>query len=204
MIESEVIARDDLVTYSRKLKQTYGDDVPVFLVGHSLGGALSILLSTTAPETVQGVSLLAPYLGFYDPQAMAKILPVAKAVNWVMPKYKFKLSDKNAVFPHNEHFFNDPLCKSLQITAHNACLNDRLFKILHESYVPKFSHPLLTIECGQDKIVSNKAMREFHEKCGSVDKTLISYENCCHNIQQDNDFWPTMVKDIATWQQTRL
>lgn len=52
MIESEAIARDDLVTYSHRLKQTYGKDVPVYLIGHSLGGALSILLSTSAPETV--------------------------------------------------------------------------------------------------------------------------------------------------------
>jgi hypothetical protein len=38
---------------------------------------------------------------------MEKILPFAKAVNWLMPKYKFKLDPTHAVFSHNEHFFKD-------------------------------------------------------------------------------------------------
>ena len=41
---------------------------------------------------------------------------------------------------------------------------------------------MLTIECGLDKIVSNKVIREFHEKCDSEDKTFIKYDDCTHNI----------------------
>jgi acylglycerol lipase len=132
MIENEATARDDLVTYSHRLKMEYGDDVPVYLVGHSLGGALSILVATSAPDTVKGVTLLAPFLGFHNPEALAKIMPVAKMVNLIYPTYKFKMSTENNVFGHNEHFFKDFRCRSLQISAHNACMNEVLLKKLHE------------------------------------------------------------------------
>jgi alpha-beta hydrolase superfamily lysophospholipase len=147
MIESEAFARDDLVTYSLRLKLMYGDDVPIYMVGHSLGGALSILVATSAPDTVKGVTLLAPFLGFHNPEALSKIMPIAKVVNWIRPTHKFKLNPEGNVFAYNEHFFNDKKCRSLQVSAQNAVLNETLLKKLHEKYIPRFQHPLLTIEC---------------------------------------------------------
>ena len=52
MIESERIATDDLVTYNQRLKEELAPDVPIFLIGHSLGGSLSLLTANATPETI--------------------------------------------------------------------------------------------------------------------------------------------------------
>lgn len=79
-------------------------------------------------------------------------------------------------------FFEDKLFKGEKICAHNVIISDSCLKRMNEEYIPKFSSPLLTIECGMDKQVSNKAIRSFYEKCKSIDKTIINYDEVEHNI----------------------
>jgi alpha-beta hydrolase superfamily lysophospholipase len=199
MLESEQIITDDLVTYSRKIKDSFGADVPVYLVGKSLGGTYAMITSVLTPDTYKGVTMIAPYLELYNPEAIKKYLPMAKLLNVFMPSYKLKLSPVGNVYPFNAHFFKDPLCRSLQITVHNVLLNSKLIKKVQDVYVPKFKHPLLMIECGYDQIVSNKAIRDFYERYENENKVLIEYKEVGHCPNQDNDYWPTMVKDIVEW-----
>ena len=64
VIESEKIALDDLLSFNEKQR---AKGVPIFLVGHSLGGALSIMMASTAPEQFKGVSLIAPFIDYHEP-----------------------------------------------------------------------------------------------------------------------------------------
>jgi lysophospholipase len=54
---------DDAVTYVNKVKEIYGE-LPVFLAGLSMGGAISVNVSARVP--VRGMVLLAPALGLYQ------------------------------------------------------------------------------------------------------------------------------------------
>jgi len=40
------------------------------------------------PELFRGMSLIAPYLGLYDPREFEKMLPILKLVNMFVPTYK--------------------------------------------------------------------------------------------------------------------
>jgi hypothetical protein len=153
---------------------------------------------------VKGVTLIAPYFDLHKPDGVKKHLPLARLINMVYPGYKIKIDKKDIVFPHNQHFFADPLSKSLTITVHNVLQNSLLLERLHSYYIPKFTHPLLLIECGLEKQVSNNAMREFYEQHVNDDKTILKYSDVGHDVHQDNDFWPTMVQDIAEWQISHL
>ncbi len=151
MIESENIALDDLLSFSQRQEK---QGVPIFLVGHSLGGALSIMMAATEPEQFKGVSLIAPLIEYYEPERIQKFIPIARILNKIMPTFKFGIPHPNKP-KHSLHFFNDELCQSEKICAHNVMLSDRILKNLHDVYIPKFKSPLLTIECGFDRIVSN-------------------------------------------------
>ena len=81
-------------------------------------------------------------------------------------------------------------------------MNSQLIETYNKVHASKFEYPLLMIECGQDKIVCNKAIREFFQNCKSTNKTFQSFEDVGHDAHHDNDYWPVMVKDIVAWQNT--
>ena len=151
------------------------------MIGHSLGGALSLIMASAAPEKFKGVSLIAPFFDYNDPEKIRNLIPYAKLANIIAPTYSFKIPIPEK-YKHNSHFFEDKLFKGEKICAHNVIISDSCLKRMNEEYIPKFSSPLLTIECGMDKQVSNKAIRSFYEKCKSIDKTIINYDEVDHNI----------------------
>ena len=109
-------------------------------------------------------------------------MPMARILNMFFPTYKFTLPVNEHIRDHNEHFYADQISKSDKICAHNVMINESCLKRLHEVHVPKFTSPLLTIECGFDKAVSNKAIEKFHSECLSEDKTIIKYDEVSHEI----------------------
>ena len=113
------------------------------------------MIASTAPDHFKGVSLIAPFIDYYEPERIRKFIPVARLLNIIMPTYQFNITIPNKP-KHSRHFFNDKLCMSEKICAHNVMESDRFLKNLHEVYIPKFNSPLLTIECEYDKIVSNQ------------------------------------------------
>ena len=52
------------MTFSQKVMDKYGGpDVPLFTIGHSLGGALQLFLAAEAPEMFKGMTLITPFVG---------------------------------------------------------------------------------------------------------------------------------------------
>lgn len=63
LIESKEIARDDILNYTQKVNEKFGaPDLPHFSIGHSLGGAISLVIMAEAPENFKGCVLLTPFV----------------------------------------------------------------------------------------------------------------------------------------------
>mmetsp|Transcript_448 Transcript_448/g.470 ORF Transcript_448/g.470 Transcript_448/m.470 type:complete len:123 (+) Transcript_448:162-530(+) len=54
---------DDSLKYIEKGLELYDRNLPVFVLGESLGGCISLQLSLRCPETFRGLILLAPAVG---------------------------------------------------------------------------------------------------------------------------------------------
>jgi pimeloyl-ACP methyl ester carboxylesterase len=67
--EAERYSRDEGVA---DLERVVADDAPVHLVGHSLGGQLSLVLALRRPAAVRTLTLIASGPGFRDPAARAR------------------------------------------------------------------------------------------------------------------------------------
>jgi pimeloyl-ACP methyl ester carboxylesterase len=83
-------------------------DGPVFLVGHSLGGILSMMVAAKAPQLVRGVVLLdAPMLGGWKAQLLkvGKRIPGAEALSpaSVSRKRRNTWANEAAVLEHFQH-----------------------------------------------------------------------------------------------------
>jgi len=62
--------------------------VPTFLMGHSLGGLISLeLAGSKYADHYKGMALLAPLIELADPTDMEKLAPFSKFLNLFMPTY---------------------------------------------------------------------------------------------------------------------
>jgi len=86
----------------------FTSDGPVFLIGHSLGGILSMMVAAKHPELVRGVVLLdSPMLGGWKAKLLktVKRIPGAEALSpaAVSRKRRNSWADENAAFEHFAH-----------------------------------------------------------------------------------------------------
>ena len=62
----------------------------------------------------------------------------------------------------------------------------------------KIKAPTLMIAAGKDRVVSYPKILEFFENM-ETDKQLLKYDEVDHNLFQDGEYLPLIVKDIVDW-----
>jgi alpha-beta hydrolase superfamily lysophospholipase len=130
------------------VRDTYGgQNVPVFLVGHSMGGTISLVMSALHREKFAGMTLLCPYLSLKDQYIVDAVMPVMRAANKVMPTRSFeppKFLVKAFVLPHYRHFYDDPVYESSD-KPHNFVVGATEMQKVRDVFLPKVDTPFLTI-----------------------------------------------------------
>jgi len=96
------------------------EDVPTFILGHSLGGLISLELAASEyKDHYKGMTLLAPLIGLEDPVKIQKLLPFSKLLNFFMPTYQLVLPRKSPP-AWSTNFSSDPLEQGGKICPHNV------------------------------------------------------------------------------------
>ena len=139
LVESQQIIRDDILTYTSQINEKFGGkDVPHFSIGNSLGGTIQLMISSEAPETFKGMTLIVPFtgLGQKAKETFGKLRTFAKVANIFAPTYQIKL-DKPKDQPWLDNFRNDPISESYKVCAHNLLETDRISQIMFTEIIPK-------------------------------------------------------------------
>ncbi|KDN53253.1 glycosyltransferase family 8 protein [Tilletiaria anomala UBC 951] len=184
----------------KRLDQEYGPrSVPLFLVGHSMGGGLA-LATFTRPKSeaffpsavlqdVKGVVALAPWLLLVDnppsivPTAagyLISIYPGAKKQAPLNPEYVSK--DPEVVAEYRKNPFTNP---NVYLKAIHGPLASGL-NILNKEYV-NFPNdkPLLIVHGTADKVCDIKGSRDFIQRVQADDKQLIEMEGLYHELHNE-------------------
>ena len=171
----------------------------IFLLGHSMGGALSLLYASRFGSDIRGVitSGAAVYPLPYPP------LLIRKIISWIsicLPAFKtVKLdAEKISTIPSVvESYRGDPLNYNGRIMAATASGLFRIRKML-EKKGPNISEPLLLLHGTDDRLASPFGSRKIFNICISSDKKIVLYEGARHEIL--NDFRKDEVLDeIKSW-----
>ncbi|TKY69349.1 Caffeoylshikimate esterase [Spatholobus suberectus] len=181
-------------------------DLPRFILGQSMGGAVSLKVHLKEPNNWDGMILVAPMCKIADDvlpsDAVMKVLTV---VSKVMPKAK--------LFPNQdlaELAFREPSKRKLAV-YNVICYDDnpRLktgMELLRttkeiESQVHKVSAPLLILHGAEDKVTDPMVSQFLYEKASSKDKTLKLYEGGYHCILEGepDDRIFAVHDDIVSW-----
>ena len=190
--------REDVET----IYKTVPKDLPLFILGHSMGGliTLNFLLHQVRTE-IKGVVLSGAALAVGD-----DITPVTqfvlKLVGNFLPQLKtLKLDPKSISRDEKivEEYQTDPL---IYHEGAKAGTGLALLKAIKE-ITPKFkdfNYPALFMHGEADKIVNPQGTKDLFAECKSTDKTLKIWDNAYHEIFNEinkNEVIDLMVKWIA-------
>ncbi|OAR05807.1 hypothetical protein LLEC1_03767 [Akanthomyces lecanii] len=183
-------------------------DVPVFVMGHSMGGGEVITLAADPSyaklvKQIRGWLLDAPFIGFSPDEEPSSIkIFMGRLVGKLLPRQQLKheipaehLSRDPAVV---EDFRNDPLCHNTGTLEGLASLLDRTGALSSGSIKLGDDLSLFLGHGTADKTCSYDASKEFFHAQPTSDKTHKAYEGAYHQIHADlckDDF----ARDIIEW-----
>ena len=180
---------EDLNAFVKHLKNKELLRSPFFLVGHSMGGLIT--LRTVLEYGVLGaraVALSSPYLGLSLQVPAIKDL-AARALKRVVPQLtlhnEIKYEDLSRDPEMIEWYGRDPLrhdrvCPTLYL---GGLENIAMVK----AAAKKFTAPTLIQAAGKERVVSLPAIQEFYQMIAANRKKLIVYPDSLHEIYNDLD-----------------
>ena len=171
-----------------------------FLLGHSMGGLVSLAYAVPQPAELRGIIVSAPAL------RLAMRVPawkrgLGKALSGVVPS----LAIANGI--PSEFLTHDPVISGayarrdpLIFKTATARYADEFFRAQADTLAaaPRFTHPCLLMHGGDDRIASPEGTRQFFAAAGSADKTLKIYDGFYHEIF--NEIGKERVfEDVGSW-----
>ncbi|NIK12129.1 alpha/beta hydrolase [Alkalibacillus almallahensis] len=159
-------------------------ELPVYLLGHSMGGLIVIRTLEETKEAVTGVILSSPGLGLQT-VPHKPVYHLSKLLDKIMPSIRFKTNVKPQLATRNEAFHirdeSDPLF------LHKVSVRwfhefergiDQAFNQIR--YYPDL--PTLFMQAGEDKLVSVSDVEKFYNKLAVQDKKYIFWPDLYHEV----------------------
>lgn len=171
--------------------------IPVFLLGHSMGGLIALAYALRHQERLAGLVLSAP-LAVLDANPAARL--AVRALSAVAPRLPVYKIDGTTVSRDPEvvrAYDSDPLNHRGMLPARTvgelaatvATLPDRL---------PELRLPILTVYGTGDRLVDNAGSLLVEQRSGSEDTTLIAYDGLYHEVLNEPER-ERVVADVADW-----
>lgn len=183
MTDGEQAARDTLAA-----RQLLADtELPVFLLGHSYGGLITVTSALRDQSGLSGVILLAPDFVYYDPGPFWR--GVAQVGGFLFPTFipSLGFSDNSELTRDRDalqRIQEDPLMHMGGMTF--VTVRDRA-RIAYENQAlyPQLRVPILVVHGTGDGIASSNGSRDFIAAVASEDKTLALIEDGHHSLLDD-------------------
>ncbi|MFC6305849.1 alpha/beta hydrolase [Paraburkholderia dipogonis] len=181
---------------------------PLFLMGHSMGGAVAALYAIERPESsgrrLNGLILSSPALapGRDVPRWMLKLSQVISRLYPSFPAMNIDAALLSRLQPVVNANRNDPLVHHGAIPARTGA--ELLLAMARiERGRAGLRVPLLVYHGTADKLTEPEGSREFGQHAGSPDKTLTLHEGSYHETMNDLDR-DRVIGALIEWIERRL
>lgn len=157
--------------------------MPVYLVGHSLGGLIAASTVLGAAQDYAGLLMTGPALGVPSPPPPWQVL-LLRVFSAVAPGLKALELDANAICRDPavvKDYVADPLVHHENIPARMVVsLFDEGARVM--SCAKDINLPVLLLHGAEDQLTSAAASREFVDMLGSSDKGCTVYKGMYHEL----------------------
>ncbi|KAK3723017.1 hypothetical protein LTR37_002163 [Vermiconidia calcicola] len=205
---------EDLTTFITALPQSE-QDVPLFLMGHSMGGGEAIVYTATGPREVvsriRGVLLDAPFISLPPSEMPWKsTIALGRLASRFMPHRPLlqKLDSSSMCRDPDvcQAWLDDPLCHDTGTLEGLAGFMDRSFglkegRILLEDGLCEGGKTRLWVGHGtKDGLADYTVTRQWYEGAHVDDKELRTYEGWYHKLHSEpGEDKVRFARDVATW-----
>ena len=156
--------------------------VPLFLLGHSMGGAIALEYALTNEDRIDALALSAPAADMDTTSFQVRL--VSHILTRIAPTLGVFHVESDAISRDPAEvaaYDSDPLVPRDKLPARTIAEMANAIHTFPER-LRSFRKPLLVMHGGDDRITSDKASRMVDEHAASEDKTLIIYEGYYHEI----------------------
>jgi alpha-beta hydrolase superfamily lysophospholipase len=184
------------------LAQERHPGAPRYLLGHSMGGCISLGYALSHQDELSGLVLSAPF-------ALLDVNPVARfasrLLSRIAPRLPVYKIDGTTVSRDPEvvsAYDSDPL-------NHRGMLPARTIGELTEAVgelperLPSLRLPILVVHGTGDRLVDPRGSELVRERSGSEDCTLIGYDGLYHEVLNEPER-DRVLADVADWIEARL
>ncbi|MBF2063011.1 MAG: alpha/beta hydrolase [Calothrix sp. C42_A2020_038] len=179
--------------------QNFG--VPLFLMGHSLGGltVLDYVLRFPRPKPkLNGLINLTPALG-ESGISPVKIL-IGRMLSRVYPRFSMDTGIDFRLACRDEQAIARRIQDKLRHSLGTARLSTEFSRTLTwvQAHASELNVPFLMMLAGNDKVTFPEGSRNFFEKITFADKELYEYPESYHEIHDDIGY-QEVLKDLEAW-----
>ena len=191
--------------YTDTLKLYFGQvqaehpGLPVYIVGHSLGGLISTFYLLDHQAELAGAVLSAPAV-----KMPASVTPLLRLVSRVMSAVAPRAGVAALEAPDISRdpavvqaYVNDPLVFTGKTTARLAAESLKAMQRV-KAGAATITLPLLIVQGGDDHLVDPIGARELYDSVGSTDKTLKIYPGLYHEIFNEPERGQVL-SDVESW-----
>ncbi|EPQ08234.1 Monoglyceride lipase [Myotis brandtii] len=161
--------------------------LPVFLLGHSMGGAIAILTAAERPSHFSGMVLISPLVLASPESATTFKVLAAKVLNVVLPNMSLGPIDSSVLSRNKTEvdlYNTDPLiCRAGMKVSFGMQLLNAVSRV--ERALPKLTLPFLLLQGSADRLCDSKGAYLLMESAKSQDKTLKIYEGAYHVLHKE-------------------
>ncbi len=197
-IPSMEILRDDLVQFIEKVSKV-SPDLPLFAIGHSMGGCVLAYSLVTRTLPLQGVIMSAAALKPGD-DISPFLVKISSVLGALLPKLPTVKLDPTAISRDEEvvkNYETDPLIFHGKLPARTGAQMIKAMKTIMQK-AATIHLPILVLHGTSDRLTNVEGSKEFFASISSKDKQLKLYENLYHEIMNEPEK-DTVITDINTW-----
>lgn len=178
--------------------------VPIFMLGHSMGGFIAATYGIIHPDKLKG-QILSGAATTITPEVRGFKGTLLKGLNKIVPKLKIKNPISNTLCKNEtvvEKYISDPL------VLKEASLNlyvEFLIKGVNwlNNNMSNYNYPCLILHGSDDRIVPKEASENFYNKISSIDKKITVFEGFYHEIMNEK-YKDQVIGEINAWLDERI
>lgn len=177
---------------------------PIFILGHSMGGAIASYYLLDHHEDFNGAVISAPAVKVGESISAATI-SMAKLLSKIAPKMGLLALDVNAISRDPEvveAYANDPLVFHGKTPARlGAEVLSAMLRITAEA--DKITLPFIVVQGSEDQLVDPSGAEMLFDLASSEDKTLKIYDGLYHEVFNEPEH-EMVLSDVENWLEAKL
>ncbi|MGM9929911.1 MAG: lysophospholipase [Bacillus sp. (in: firmicutes)] len=173
-----------IITVKDWIQQAYQYHLPVFVLGHSMGGLIAIRLLQEEEVDIAGLILSSPCLGLLVQPSKA-VQAASAILNVTFPRYKSETGLSIKSVTRNKEVIEESLNDPLFVTKVSVRWYRELMDAIKEAFenLPEFDDvPFMLMQAGEDRIVDKVPVKEWFNYTKNSEKYYKEWPGLYHEL----------------------